>query len=313
MSRDKKRTKVIIVLGPTATGKSDLAVVLAKKFNGDVISADSRQVYRGVDLGSDKITEGEMREIRHYLIDVASPKKKFSVAQYKKLAEKTIKDIWRRGKIPIICGGTGLYIDTLIYDRKLPEVKPNLKLRRNLEKKTAEELFEELKKLDPKRAGNIDRFNKRRLVRALEIVMGTGTPVPPLIFTNILSRKNTKYDVLKIGITVPAEELKIRIKKRTLKRLRGGVIGEMENLRKTGVSDKKLDEVSLYYRWVRPYLRGEINQEKTLELISTKIWQYAKRQMTWFKRDKNILWIKNPREAEKLVTKFLKARETTTS
>ena len=236
------------------------------------------------------------------MLDVASPKRKFSVAQYKKLAEKTIKDIWRRDKVPIVCGGTGLYIDSLIYDRKLPAVKPNLKLRRSLEKKTAEELFEELKKLDPKRAGNIDRFNKRRLVRALEIVMETGRSSHSHILENV---RMSKYDVFKIGIAVPAEELRRRIRKRTLQRLRGGVIGEMENLEKAGVSEKKLDEVSLYYRWVRPYLRREINQEKTLELISTKIWQYAKRQMTWFKRDRNILWIKDYREAEKAARKFL--------
>ena len=306
-----------MILGPTATGKSDLAVVLAKKFHGEVISADSRQVYRGVDLGSDKVLRDRYqvsgvrcqgktayfyKGVRHHLLDVASPKRKFSVAQYKKLAEKTIKDIWRRDKVPIVCGGTGLYIDTLIYDRKLPAVKPNLKLRRSLEKKTAEELFEELKKLDPKRAGNIDRFNKRRLVRALEIVMETGRSSHSHILENV---RMSKYDVFKIGIAVPAEELRRRIRKRTLQRLRGGVIGEMENLEKAGVSEKKLDEVSLYYRWVRPYLRREINQEKTLELISTKIWQYAKRQMTWFKRDRNILWIKDYREAEKAARKFL--------
>ncbi len=315
--------KIVVILGPTATGKSDLAVKLAlrlssgqaKKLYGingaEIISADSRQVYRGVDLGSDKITKEETRGIRHYLIDVASPKKKFSAAQYKKLAEKAIKDIWKRGKIPIICGGTGLYIDTLIYDRNLPAAKPNLKLRRSLEKKIAEELFEELKKLDPKRAGNIDRFNKRRLVRALEIVIETGKPVGILrLFDYAQGKqaqdKNLPYKFLKIGIVVPSKELKRRIKKRTLQRLRGGVIQEMENFRKAGVSDKKLDEVSLYYRWVRPYLRGEINQKNTLELISTKIWQYAKRQMTWFKRDKNILWIKNSREAERAVKEFLK-------
>lgn len=334
------KPKIIVILGPTATGKSDLAVKLAQKFHGEVISADSRQVYIGLDLGSDKVpnenykhqilnpkqvpnskskTKGEYiyKGVRHHLIDVTSPKRRFAVTKYKELAEKVIGDILKLGnppkfrgaklnwaRVPIICGGTGLYIDTLIYDRKLPAVKPNLRLRQSLEKKTAEELFERLRKLDPKRAGNIDRFNKRRLIRALEIVVGTGRP------TGILRQaqdKNLPYKFLKIGITVPAEELKRRIKKRTLQRLRGGVIREMENLRKAGVSDKKLDEVSLYYRWARPYLRGEVNQEKTLELISTKIWQYAKRQMTWFKRDKSILWVKNFREAEKAVNGFLKS------
>ncbi|MEK7138208.1 MAG: tRNA (adenosine(37)-N6)-dimethylallyltransferase MiaA [Patescibacteria group bacterium] len=318
-----RKRKVIVVLGPTASGKSALAIRLAKKFKGEVISADSRQVYRGVDVGSDKVTrdkylvssikyKGKELEpkneiflsggVRHHLLDVVSPKKTFTVTQYKKLAEKAIRDITKRGRIPIVAGGTGLYIDALINDWELPKVKPDMKLRADLEKKSAEELFEQLKKLDPARAGNIDPHNKRRLVRALEIVIQTEKSSHSDILKNV---GMSKYEVLKIGLKVAPEELKKRIKKRTLMRLRGGVIEEMGGLKKSGVSQKKLNDISLYYRWVEPYLRGEIGKVETLEIISTKIGQYAKRQMTWFKRDKNIHWVSRSGEAERLAKEFL--------
>jgi len=314
--------KVIVLLGPTASGKSELAVLVARGFGGEIISADSRQVYRGVDLGSDKVPNEGRKEldvrrkkaerkgndyfykgVRHHLIDVASPKRIFTVTQYKRLAEKAIKAVLKRGRIPIVVGGTGLYIDALINDWKLPKVKPDWKLREKLEKKSAEELFAQLRKLDPARAGNIDPHNKRRLIRAIEIVIKTGKSA----YSNVLENNRiSKYRVLKIGLRVSSEELKNRIKKRTLKRLKGGVIEEMESLRKSGVSQKKLNDISLYYRWLQPYIKGEMNQAKTLETIATKIGQYAKRQMTWFKRDKNINWILKGAEAERLIKNFLR-------
>lgn len=314
----KNRPKIVVIVGPTASGKSDLAVKLARKFGGEIISADSRQVYRGVDLGSDKVQRDKHQKtnnkyqksgeyfcegVRHHLLDVISPKRKFTVTQYQKLAGKAIQEILRRGNVPIVAGGTGLYIDALINDWKLPAVKPNLKLRRELERKTAEELFTQLEKLDPKRARNIDPYNKRRLVRAIEIVIQTGKSA----YSNVLENNRTllKYEVLKIGLKVSAEELRKRILKRTLARLRGGVIQEMEGLKKSGVSQKRLNDISLYYRWVESYLRGEMSQKEAVNLISTKIGQYAKRQTTWFKRDKNTHWISKTGEAERLVKKFL--------
>lgn len=280
-----------------------MAVDLARKFRSEIISSDSRQVYKGVDLGSDKISKKEMKGVRHHLLDVVSPKKVFTVTQYKKLAEKAIKDIVKRGKIPIVAGGTGLYIDALIHDWALPKVRPDMKLREDLESQSAEKLFSRLEKLDPARAKNIDRHNKRRLVRALEIVIRTGKSA----YSNVLENNRiSKYEILKIGLKVASEKLKERIRKRTLQRLRGGVIQEMENLKKSGVSQKRLNDISLYYRWVEPYLKGEIGKAGALEIISTKIGQYAKRQMTWFKRDKNIKWISKDIEAEKLVRDFLK-------
>src|SRR3989344_2969421 len=195
---------IIILVGPTASVKSDLAVYLARKFNGEIISADSRQVYKGMNIGTGKVSlsksphtqtlsypaplrqrgvrgvkpSGYYGGIAHYLLNVASPTRRFTAAQYKKLAQATIKKIQNKNKVPIICGGTGFYVRALIDNLEIPAVKPDLKLRARLEKKTTEELFAELKKLDPRRAKEIDRHNPRRLVRALEIVTSTGQPVP---------------------------------------------------------------------------------------------------------------------------------------
>src|SRR3989344_1677449 len=188
------KPKIIVILGQTASGKSELAVKLAKKINGEIISADSRQVYKGLNIGSGKITKKEMRGIRHHLLDVTNPKRTFTVSQYQKLAKKAIQKILNKGKTPIICGGTGLYIDALIYDYYLPEVAPQLKLRKKLEKLSTEELFKKLQKLDFHRAKNIDKNNRRRLIRALEIVLITGKTVPKL------KERESGFDVLKIGI-----------------------------------------------------------------------------------------------------------------
>lgn len=179
-----KKTKLLVIIGPTSSGKSELAVKLARRFNGEIISADSRQVYKGMDLGTGKI-EGKWKKgkyfyknIVHHTIDFASPSSQFSSARYKTLTQKTLKDIHRRGKLPILCGGTMHWIDAVVYDQNLPDVKPNAKLRERLGKKSANNLYLELKKLDSARAKTIDKHNKRRLIRALEIIITTGKPVP---------------------------------------------------------------------------------------------------------------------------------------
>ena len=230
----KEKQKIIVVLGPTASGKSEMAVRLAKEFGGEVVSADSRQVYRGMDVGTgkvpmDKNSKSEFkiqkdsyyyRGIPHYLIDVASPRRSFSVERYKKLAGKAVRDILKRGKVPIVCGGTGFYIDALIYDRKLPEVPPQSDLRRKLERCSVEELFSRLLKLDPDRAENIEQKNKRRLIRALEIVITSGESVPQLSTSQV-----DNFDVLKIGIDVSREELRKKIDRRFKGWLREGLLG----------------------------------------------------------------------------------------
>lgn len=290
---------LIVVLGPTASGKSDLAVEIAKKINGEVVSADSRQIYKGMDLGTGKITKKETSNIKHHLIDVVSPKSKYTVARYQKEALIAIKKIWSKNKIPIICGGTGLYIDSITKGIVFPEVKPNIKLRNILEKKETEELFKILRKNDPKRAASIDKNNRRRLIRALEIIDKIGS-VP--------TQKNIPIDakILYIGISKNSEELKKLIHVRLLKRIKNGLFLEVKKLRKLGISWKKLDSFGLEYRYVARYLQKQITKNEMIESLESEIRKYSKRQMTWFKRDNAINWIKNKNEALNLVSLFVK-------
>jgi len=295
----KNHKKLLVIVGPNASGKSDLAVKLAKKFNGEVVSADSRQVYKGMDIGTGKITKEEMQGIPHYLLDVASPKRKFSVAQYQKKTIEAIKKIQRKGKLPILCGGTGFYVQAVVDGLVFPKVKPDWKLRKTLEQKSAKELYEYLKKLDPERAKTIEKDNKRRLVRAIEIVLKTGKPVPKL-------KKQKLFDVLMIGIKRDKEELKERIRKRLLKRLKQGMIEEVKKLKESGLSWKRLEEFGLEYRWIARYLQGKIGYQEMIEKLQKDIEDFAKRQLTWFKRDKRIHWIKSFKEAKELVEEFIK-------
>src|SRR3989344_7462232 len=219
--------KIIVIVGPTASGKSDLSIKLARKFNGEVISADSRQVYRGMDIGTGKVTKKEQKLVPHHLLNIANPKIIFSVSKFKKLAQQKIKDILKRNKLPIIVGGTGQYIDTLIYDLALPEVPPDNKLRAKLEKQSTEQLFTRLQKLDPERANNIDCHNPRRLIRALEIIATTGKPVPT-IELGIMNQESGRYQVLWIGIN--PKNLDQRIASRLSTRIKQGMIAEVKKL-----------------------------------------------------------------------------------
>ncbi|HUV81255.1 MAG TPA: tRNA (adenosine(37)-N6)-dimethylallyltransferase MiaA [Patescibacteria group bacterium] len=297
----KEKKKIIVIIGPTAAGKSALAVKLAEKFNGQVISADSRQVYKGMDIGTGKITEKEMKGIPHYLLDVASPKRKFSVSQYRKLAWQAINKVFDKGKIPILCGGSGFYVQAVIDGLVIPEVKPDWQLRAKLEKLNTKQLFQKLKKLDYQRAEKIDKNNRRRLIRALEIVMKTKKPVPAL-------KKNPSvYPVLMLGVKKEKEQLKKSIKKRLLERLKDEeMIKETEKLRRSGISWQRLEEFGLEYRFVSRYLQKKLTYSEMINLIQKESEHFAKRQMTWFRRDKRIRWIKNRADAEKSVKAFLK-------
>ena len=297
----KKHNKLLVIVGPNASGKSDLAVKLAKKFNGEVVSADSRQVYKGMDIGTGKITKEEMQGIPHHLLDVASPKRRFSVAQFQKKAIETIKKIQKKRKLPILCGGTGFYIQSVVDGIVIPKVKPDWALRKKLEKKSCEQLYQQLKKLDPQRAKTIDKKNKRRLIRAIEIVLKTKKRIPPL-------KKKVMFDALIIGIKRDKEELKKRIRKRLLKRLKEGMIEEVKSLHESGVSWKRLEELGLEYRYIAFYLQGKLNYKEMATQLQKAIENYAKRQMTWFKKDKRILWVTTYKEAEKLVKKFLEEK-----
>lgn len=271
--------KVIVILGQTATGKSDLAVKIARKINGEIISADSRQIYKGLDIGTGKISKKEMRDVPHHLLDVASPKYRFSVAEYQKKAISTMVDIILRGKIPIICGGTGFYIDAITKGMILPEVPPNVKLRKSLEKKSVPELFKILKQLDFRRAKNIDTKNKVRLIRAIEIAKALGK-VPKI------TQRNPVYKFIKIGLYMPANKLKKKVEQRVKKMFQNGLLNEIKKLKRMGVSNKRLKELGFEY------------DSPTYEKVVAETMKYAKRQMTWFKRDKEIKWL----DASKKIT-----------
>ncbi len=210
-----KKQKLIIILGPTASGKSDLGVWLTlrlgtssepqsnssgrtKKYSGEIISADSRQIYRGLDISTGKITKKEMHGVPHYMLDIANPKKQYSVAEYQNASQKILKKIYHQNLIPILVGGTGHYIDAVAYNQNFPNVPPNKKLRARRAKLTAKTLFQKLKRLDPKRAKTIEQKNKRRLIRALEIIAKTKKPIPPL-------KQTSPYDILWLGFTWPTE------------------------------------------------------------------------------------------------------------
>lgn len=312
-----KPIKVVVIIGPTGSGKSDLGIKLAKKFDGEIISADSRQVYRGMDIGTGKVTKKEQQLIKHHLIDVANPKKVFTVSDFKDLGEKAIKEILNKNKIPFVVGGTGFYINTLLYDLNLPQVPPNKLLRLNLNKLTAKQLFYKLRNLDPQRAKTIDQKNKRRLIRAIEIIEAIGKV--PFLTTNY-SLLTTNYNVLWLGLK--PKNLEKRIKSRLDKRLKQGMVREVQGLLRSGVSKKRLNGLGLEYRQISEYLASEKFKVKSsknfknseyYEKLLREIVKYSKRQMTWFKRNKEIHWlapsrvkgIKSQREAEQLIRKFI--------
>lgn len=300
MIKINQKQKIIVIVGPTASGKSDLAVTLALKFKGEIISADSRQVYKGLNIGTGKITKPEMKGIPHHLLNVADPHNTYNAAHYKRDATKILRYIVIKRKTPIIAGGTGFYIDTLLGAVSVPDVPPNKSLRKKLSKKTPPELFKIIKKLDPRRAEEIDVQNPVRLIRAIEIAKSLGK-VPEV------NKQPTTYNTLKIGIKIPADILKKKIHDRLLSRIKKGMIAEARKLHKEGLSWKRMEELGLEYRYLARFLQGKTSKEEMIKKLETEIWHYAKRQMTWFKRDKEINWLelKEIKKIEKAVREFV--------
>jgi tRNA dimethylallyltransferase len=318
-SAGSRKQKLIAVVGPTASGKSELAVALAKKFNGEIISVDSRQVYLGMNIGTGKVEGGWRQKIKnqkskikitnqnskifiykkipHWCIDFVSPKQQYSIAKYQQCANEAIRDIASRGKVPILCGGTGFWIDAVIYDITLPNVPPDKKLRRKLAKKSAKELLAILKKLDPARAKTIEQKNPRRIIRAIEIARSLGK-VPKL-------KKRQRYQTLWLGIKKPREELRDLIALRLQKRLKQGMIREVQRLVRNGVSHKRLQELGLEYKFVSLFLQKKLQKSQMIQILQRAIEQYARRQEVWFKRNKKIRWIASAHETEKLTKRFL--------
>ena len=336
----KNKIPLLVILGPTATGKSDLAVEVAHRIaeeaahgksiagysGAEIISADSRQVYKGLDIGTGKITKEEMRGIPHHCLDIADPasadkkQERFTVMDWKKCAEKAIEDITAHEdagdvgkKLPIICGGTGFYISTLIDGLEFPDIEIDPTEQAELEVKTADELFAELKKLDPRRAKDMENGgagkNKRRLMRAILIARKLGA-VPALKIN--ASTNDSKYLPIIIGVTMPDADIKKRIMARVLKRLAGendssskagsGDDDMIEEARKLHAGDgtsnlsyERMHELGLEYRYLAKYLQGQLTREQFIEQLATKIWQFARRQKAWFKRDKRTKWF-DPRD-----------------
>lgn len=308
----KINNKILVILGPTASGKTKWAVQLVARFNGEIISADSRQVYRGLDVGTGKdLADYKFQNpnskfqinskiqnpkvfVPYHLIDVASPKTRFSLAEYQRLAYKAIDDILARGKLPIVVGGSGLYLQAIVDGYVLSAVKPDKELRKKLEVRSISELFKQLKKINPqmiKNLNNSDRNNKRRLIRYIEIA---GDKIP-------LAKPAKKYNSLILGVTWPKEELVKRIYQRLIYRLeKEDMIGEVKRLKKSGLSWQRLIDFGLEYKYISLYLQKKITYEQMVDELFMAIKDFAKRQMTWFRRwerqGAKVYWVKNEKE-----------------
>ena len=279
--------KLVVILGTNASGKSDLGLRLASRFGGEIVSADSRQVYRGLDLGSGKITPAQGAAVKHHLIDVADVTDYFSLAQYQRAAYGAIDGIVEAGKTPFLVGGTGLYLSAIVAGYQLVDVPPNEPLRAELEGLPLAVLVERLEHAAPEAAAHIDKSNRRRLIRALEIADAGQAHAAA-------QQSCPRYDCLQLGLTWPREVLAERIEQRLRERLAQGMIQEVAGLRARGVSDTRLDKLGLEYRFITRYLRGELGTLDDLRLqLGIAIRQFAKGQLTWFKRDPRILWL-NP-------------------
>ena len=282
------KPKVIAIVGPTASGKTSLSIKLAKEFSGEVISADSRQVYRGLDLGTGKVTTAEMDGIAHHLLDVVDPMEVYTGANFKRDATKAIKTIVTNQHVPIVAGGTFFYLELLRGNMQAAPVEPNLVFRASLEAYTNEELLEKLQAKDSHRAESIDPDNRRRLERSLEIIETLGS-VPEV------QKTESDYQWLLLGVDISKEQLHKNINTRLEDRLEQGMIEEVRDLLAGGITPKRLDDFGLEYRYILKYIQQEISYAQMCELIETKSRQFAKRQLTWLKRYPEIVWV-NPKD-----------------
>ncbi len=306
-NKPKNKPKVIVILGPTASGKTSLGVKLAAKLNGEIISADSRQVFCGMDIGTGKdLKEFKVdgKKIKHHLIDVVSPKDLFDLASYQKLAFKAIDNVIKRGKLPIIVGGSGLYLQAIVDNYVFGSGKPNYKRRDEIEKLEPAEILEKIAALKPEFAAHInysDSHNKRRLARYLEIVENG---------ESIDKKKESPYDFLLLGLDFPDDILRQRIEYRLLARFEEGMIAEVKGLLDNDVSAERLKSFGLEYRFITEYLEGVHTYHELVKKLGTAIYRFAKKQKNWFRRwqkqGRKINWVKDQVVAEKLIEKFFK-------
>lgn len=287
-----KKPKVIVICGPTASGKTKLSIELAKTIDGEIVSCDSMQIYKDMNVGTAKPTKEEMQGIKHYLVDYVLPTKRYSVADYKRDAEKSIKKILEKGKVPIIVGGTGLYVDSLIYNIEYPEIKFDEQYRKKLEKeveeKGLENLYKEAKKIDPIAVEKISKTDKKRLLRILEIYHATGKTKTE---QEIISRRNEpKYDYKVYALLWDREKLYDRINLRVDLMIKQGLIEEVKSiLEKYNTFPTAMQ--GLGYKEVVQYLNGELTKEEMIEKVKQETRRYAKRQMTWFRKNKQTVWL----------------------
>lgn len=307
-------SKIICIVGPTASGKTALGIALAKKFHGEIISADSRQIYRGMDIGTEK-EKGEWRVIGghealvvegipHYGIDLVTPNESYTVADFQEYVKLVFENILSRKKVPFIVGGTGLYVQAVVDNFIIPQVPPNPELRAKIEglirERGIQQVYLELLKLDPNAADFVSPQNSRRIIRALEVCLATGKP-----FSKQKKRGKRLYNALQIGIDAPREELYAKINARIDQEVRDGLVDEVRHLMK--LYDPSLSVFSgLVYEDIIKMLRGETTLPVALEHCKKRTRDYARRQMTWCRRNKRIKWVKHVEEAEKLVEKFLR-------
>lgn len=275
--------KLVVILGPTACGKSGLGVALAKKYGGEIVSADSRQVYRGLDLGTGKITSAEMEGVPHHLLDVAEPGEQYSVARFQQEAYAALDGVVGRGKLPFLVGGTGLYLRAVAEGYVFHEAPPDPGLRLELEALPTEVLRQRL--LDAGVELDVDAWNNRpRLVRLTEKLRSGGDP-------HAEAERAPRYDVLTLGVAYPRETVCARIDKRLLARLDAGMVEEVASLREQGVSDEFLYGLGLEYRYILRHLTGELSREELTDELGKAIKRFAKRQVSWFKKDQDVHWL----------------------
>ena len=286
------KPKVIVICGPTASGKTSLSVELAKKCNGEIISADSMQIYKEMNIGTAKVTPEEMQGIKHYMIDIVSPTERYSVAEFKVQAEKAIEEILKKGKTPIIAGGTGLYVNSLIYNIQYNDIKIDEEYRKYLEERVEKEglqsLYEEAKKIDFEAMKSISQNDKKRILRVLEMYHQTGKTKTELEKES--RKEEVKYDYKVYAINWEREELYKRINKRVDIMIEQGLIEEVENLVKK-YNKFPTAMQGLGYKEVVEYLDKKITKEEMIEKIKMETRRYAKRQITWFKKIENVKWI----------------------
>lgn len=286
------KEKVVVIIGPTAVGKTKLSIDIAKHFNGEIISGDSMQIYRKMDIGTAKITKKEMEGIPHHLIDIKDPTESYSVADFQANVRALISEITSRNKLPIIVGGTGLYIQSVIYDYQFSKQGSNdsirLQLEKEVEERGIEPIYEMLRKIDSESAEKIHPNNHRRVIRALEVYLTTGQTMSQNQEEQI--ENELLYDATLIGLTMEREKLYNRINARVDKMMRDGLVEEVETLHKQNIRNVQSIQ-AIGYKEVYDYLDGKVTLEEALELLKRNSRRYAKRQLTWFRNKMNVTWI----------------------